>query len=50
MPSGNENGANQYWLPGGKTSGGVSEAVMDFSHKPNVQLIDIKSFNKGKKE
>ncbi|MDC9597785.1 hypothetical protein [Xenorhabdus anantnagensis] len=50
IPSGNENGANQYWLPGGKTSGGVSEAVMDFSHKPNVQLIDIKSFNKGKKE
>lgn len=30
MPSGNEGGANQHWIPGGVTSGGVNEAVMDF--------------------
>jgi hypothetical protein len=30
----NEGEANEFWIPGGKTSGGVSEAVMDFSTKP----------------
>ena len=39
IPSGNEGGANQYWLPGGKTSGGVNEAVMDFSNSPNFTEI-----------
>jgi len=29
MPSGNEGGANNLWLPGGKTSGGRSEAVLN---------------------
>ncbi|MGK8933014.1 RHS repeat-associated core domain-containing protein [Pluralibacter gergoviae] len=29
MPSGNEPGANEFWLPGGKTSGGIPEAVID---------------------
>lgn len=29
MPSGNEKGANKYWIPGGKTSGGLPEAVID---------------------
>ena len=29
MPSGNELGANNYWEPGGYTSGGVKEAVID---------------------
>ena len=29
MPSGNEGGANDFWVPGGKTSGGVPEAVID---------------------
>ncbi|RNM05341.1 hypothetical protein [Dickeya undicola] len=48
IPSGNEPGANQFWLPGGKTSGGISEAVMDFSHKPNAQLIDLNKYNGGK--
>ena len=31
IPSGNEGGANAQWIPGGVTSGGVSEAVMDFT-------------------
>ncbi|WP_326489431.1 hemagglutinin repeat-containing protein [Pectobacterium versatile] len=48
IPSGNESGANQFWLPGGKTSGGISEAVMDFSHKPNALLIDLSKYNGGK--
>ncbi|WP_433916015.1 hemagglutinin repeat-containing protein [Pectobacterium jejuense] len=48
IPSGNEPGANQFWLPGGKTSGGISEAVMDFSHKPNAHLIDLNKYNGGK--
>ncbi|MBD8513419.1 hypothetical protein IFO68_12135 [Photobacterium sp. CAU 1568] len=42
MPSGNEGGANGQWVPGGYTSGGVPEAVMDFSHKPPVEEINLK--------
>ncbi|MCA2009700.1 hypothetical protein [Tritonibacter mobilis] len=30
VPTGNEGGANEFWLPGGYTSGGMPEAVMDF--------------------
>ena len=41
MPSGNEGGANSFWLPGGKTSGGVPEAVMDFSGKPSFSEINL---------
>lgn len=29
MPSGNELGANEFWIPGGKTSGRVLEATVD---------------------
>lgn len=29
MPDGNEMGANQHWVPGGYTSGGVPEATVD---------------------
>jgi hypothetical protein len=29
MPNGNEVGANNLWLPGGYTSGGLSEAIVD---------------------
>jgi hypothetical protein len=29
MPSGNEPGANEFWIPGGKTSGGIFEATVD---------------------
>ncbi|MGL4599360.1 MAG: hypothetical protein ACRCYO_17690 [Bacteroidia bacterium] len=42
IPSGNENGANSFWLPGGYTSGAVPEAVMDFSSKPIFSEIKIK--------
>ena len=29
LPSGNEGGANELWIPGGLTSGGKVEAVVD---------------------
>lgn len=29
MPSGNELGANEFWIPGGSTGGGIPEAVID---------------------
>lgn len=29
MPSGNERGVNDYWFPGGYTSGGIPEAIID---------------------
>jgi hypothetical protein len=29
LPSGNELGANEYWVPGGRTSGGIREATID---------------------
>ncbi len=34
IPSGNEAGANRHWIPGGKTDGGVPEAITDLI--PNV--------------
>jgi len=34
IPSGNERGADaDLWIPGGKTSGGYSEGIMDLSNK-----------------
>lgn len=43
MPIGNEGGADpELWMQRGKTSGGVSEAVMDFSGKPPYTEIIIK--------
>jgi hypothetical protein len=29
MPSGNEKGANFKWIPGGYTSGGIPEIIID---------------------
>jgi hypothetical protein len=29
LSSGNELGANEYWVPGGRTSGGIREATID---------------------
>lgn len=33
VPSGNETGVNSNWLPGGYTSGGVKEAIVDAAKK-----------------
>ena len=39
IPSGNEDGANVLWKPGGLTSGGVPEAVMSL---PPVSELTLK--------
>ena len=36
IPSGNEDGANALWEPGGFTSGGVPEAVVDLPAISNL--------------
>ncbi|HHR6028754.1 TPA: POTRA domain-containing protein [Providencia alcalifaciens] len=46
IPSGNEGGVNSHWLPGGYTSGGVAEATMNFSNKPNVTVIELEALKK----
>ena len=44
MPSGNEAGANSHWIPGGKTDGGVSEAITDLipNVTDNIKITEIK--------
>ena len=44
LPSGNETGANSLWIPGGETSGGVPEAVLNTVplDKTRVSRIGIK--------
>ncbi|WP_163836735.1 hypothetical protein [Spartinivicinus ruber] len=42
VPSGNEGGANQYWVPGGYTSGGIPEAVVNLLSKPPYKEIKFK--------
>lgn len=40
IPSGNEHGANSEWIPGGLTSGGIPEVILE--HVPNdVKNIEI---------
>jgi len=39
IPSGNEAGANEYWIPGGLLPEGVPEAVIDGSKVPPEDLI-----------
>lgn len=41
IPSGNEGGANKFWIPGGYTSGGVPEATLIFSSKPKYSEINL---------
>ena len=41
VPSGNEGGANELWLPGGYTSGGVPEAVIDQIKKSDTIMTMI---------
>ena len=44
LPSGNETGANPLWIPGGETSGGVPEAILNTVplDKTRVSRIGIK--------
>ncbi|MBU3102433.1 MULTISPECIES: hypothetical protein [Clostridium] len=43
IPSGNELGANEHWIPGGYTDGGTAEAITD-SIPNNIDSVDIKFF------
>lgn len=44
MPSGNEAGANSHWIPGGKTDGGVPEAITDLipNNSRNISVTELK--------
>jgi hypothetical protein len=48
MPSGNEAGANEYWLPGGLLPEGMPEAVVDGSGVPpeDLTVIDLKDLGR----
>ena len=39
IPSGNEIGANDFWIPGGYTSGGIPEAIID-QPKPGDYIVN----------
>ena len=41
VPSGNEPGVNENWIPGGYTSRGVSEGVMDFSFVKEFKELSL---------
>lgn len=41
VPSGKEGGANDHWIPGGYTSGGVPEGVMDFGADVPYSEIEL---------
>jgi len=45
MPSGNEVSANYQWLPGGYTSGGIPEAIID-QVKPNMYTVSTISIER----
>ena len=49
IPDGNENGANNFWIPGGYTASkdamGIPEIVIDCSHLPR-KLFDTTAKNK----
>jgi hypothetical protein len=49
MPSGNEAGANEYWLPGGHLPEGMPEAVIDGSNVPPEDLTIIELEDPGRK-
>ena len=48
MPSSNEAGANDYWLPGGLLPEGMPEAVIDGSKIPpeNLTVTDLSSLER----
>ena len=41
MPTGNEAGANDFWLPGGYTSGRIPEAVVDQIQPGQYTIVPI---------
>ena len=49
IPSGNEAGANEYWLPGGLLREGMREVVIDGSKVPQDGLTIIELEDPGRK-
>ncbi|WP_144720928.1 hypothetical protein [Agrococcus jejuensis] len=47
MPSGNEDGANEWWLPGGTLPGGISEATIDGGSLVEDVDFTVKPFRLG---
>ena len=45
IPSGNEIGTNDLWIPGGKTSGGYREAVLINKNNSNISIIHNKDID-----
>lgn len=43
LPSGNEVGANSFWIPGGETSGRVPEAVLDTVPLDQTKIYRIRT-------
>ena len=41
VPSGNEMGANEFWIPGGYTKGGIPEAIVDQIPITDVTINNI---------
>lgn len=41
MPSGNESGVNELWLPGGKLPNGKLEAVIDPTPISNIRVNKV---------
>lgn len=48
IPSGNELGANEYWIPGGYTMGGIPEAVCNLIPK-HKSIIKIYNYEENEK-
>jgi hypothetical protein len=47
IPSGNEAGANDQWIPGGKLPDGASEAIIEGGHVPNDEYRVAEIPNEG---
>jgi hypothetical protein len=49
IPSGNEAGANDYWLPGGLLPEGMAEAVIDGSDvlPEHLTVVDLDDFGRN---
>ncbi|SAD49646.1 RhsB [Enterobacter hormaechei] len=43
MPTGNERGANEFWLPGGYTSGDIPEAAIDPTPLNQLKITPLKN-------
>ncbi|SEI04905.1 hypothetical protein SAMN05660691_03101 [Rheinheimera pacifica] len=49
LPTHNNSGANANFVPGGKTSGGISEVVVDVIPPEKVWVTPVKPISEGRK-